>query len=442
MLWIWMNACGFGTKISEDSGTVSNQHPINNVPISGCGLEEYSFLPVDTMGEILAIDYRPELSMSAEAIHVLSASFSLPLPPPQYAVETYFVQYRSQDKGKEAHATAIIALPVRSDPDVPILLWEHPTMGFADECAPSARGVIGAAYPILFASLGMAVAAPDYFGMSGWRGSSDTLHPYFVAEPTAIASLDAVRALRNTLEREEIELDVNTQKMVIWGASEGGYAALMSDRYAPYYAPEFTSVATVATIPGTDPLALAQHGVHVFGPTTAGILGAQVTHAQWYEADVALSDIMVPAFAMEVEAVLFAECSEFDMFDGLSSPSEIFTQNYIDGVLEGEFEPWTCFLTENSIVHTPVPFVRAAPTFIITAENDDLAIAEPVHADIQTLCTLGQEIEHLQCAGLGHVQGAVDTIGIQWHWIASRLDGEALSGACVVHEPVQCVSSE
>ena len=64
---------------------------------------------------------------------------------------------------------------------------------------------------------GMAVVAPDYLGMSGWTGSSDTLHSYFVAEPTAIASLDSLRALQNTLVREDIALDVNPDKVVVWG---------------------------------------------------------------------------------------------------------------------------------------------------------------------------------------------------------------------------------
>ena len=78
-----------------------------------------------------------------------------------------------------------------------------------------------------------------------------------------------------------------------------------------------------------------------------------------------------------------------------------------------------------------------APTFIVTAENDDLAIAEPVHQDIEALCALGYSIEHLQCAGLGHVDGALIP-WIQWSWIQGQLEGRALNNMCVVQEPIVC----
>ena len=274
--------------------------------------------------------------------------------------------------------------------------------------------------------------------MSGWTGSYPDLHPYIAGEPTAISSLDSIRALQNTLIREDIELDIDPQNVVIWGASEGGYASLMSDRYMPYYAPEFSSVATVAAIPVTDPMALGQHAVVVLGPTTAGIMGSQITHNQWYEADVDLSEIINPQFSSMIEEFLQEECEDFNIFEGVTSVEDVYTESYISGILSGEYEPWTCFLKENSILGTPVPYVRSAPTLIITAEQDDLAIAAPVHHDIDEMCNLGYEIEHLQCAGLGHVDGALDTLGIQWEWIQQRLQGEPLQNPCVVTNPVSC----
>jgi hypothetical protein len=429
--------CGCGEKKQD---TAATEEEVMILPTSTCGLDEYTFLSTDLMGTIVSIEERPELSLEVDAIESLVSNFDLPLPPPQYSVQTYYVQYRTQDKGVEVLATGMISLPEREGEDIPILLWEHPTMGFADECSPTAIGIVGAAYPILFASLGMAVVAPDFLGMSGWRGTSEELHPYFVAEPTAIASLDSLRALQNTLVREEIELDIDPQKLVIWGASEGGYAALMSDRYLPYYAPEFSSVATVAAIPATDPLALAQHGVQEFGPTTVGILGAQVTQNQWYKGDRDLEEVMYSELAVMIEDLMGTQCGDFDVFEEMSTPEDVFVSSYIEGILSGDLFPWTCYLQENSILGTPVSFVRAAPTLIVTAEEDDLAIAAPVHRDIEAMCLLGYEIEHLQCAGLGHVDGGLDTIGVQWDWIQRQLQGDVLANTCIVQEPVECVS--
>ena len=176
------------------------EEEVTVIPTSSCGLREYEFLPTESMGEIVSIQDREDLSLEVEALQALVSNFDLPLPSPQYSVQTFYIQYKTQDKGEEVLATGLVSVPIREGDDIPILLWEHPTMGFTDECAPTALGVIGAAYPVLFASLGMAVVAPDYLGMSGWTGSSDTLHPYIVAEPTAVASLDSLRALQNTLK--------------------------------------------------------------------------------------------------------------------------------------------------------------------------------------------------------------------------------------------------
>ena len=414
------------------------EEEVTVIPTSSCGLREYEFLPTESMGEIVSIQDREDLSLEVEALQALVSNFDLPLPSPQYSVQTFYIQYKTQDKGEEVLATGLVSVPIREGDDIPILLWEHPTMGFTDECAPTALGVIGAAYPVLFASLGMAVVAPDYLGMSGWTGSSDTLHPYIVAEPTAVASLDSLRALQNTLKREDIALDVNPDKVILWGASEGGFAALASDRYMPYYAPEFTSFATVAAIPATDPMALAQHGVQVYGPTSAGILGAQVTHNQWYEGERGLEEVMNSELAILVEEVMGEECSDFDIFTNYPDVESLFAQSYREGILANDLEPWTCYLQENSILGLPVDLERVAPTFIVTAENDDLAIAAPVHRDIEDLCALGYTIEHLQCAGLGHVDGALDTLGIQWSWIQGQLEGNTLNNTCVVQDPIVC----
>lgn len=432
IVWLAMG-CAEKESVSEEQDTV--------IPTSSCGLREYHMLPTDTMGEIVSIQEREELSLEVGAIQSLVSNFDLPLPSPQYAVDTYYIQYKTQDKGEEVLATGLVAVPQREDGNIPILLWEHPTMGFADECAPTALGVVGAAYPILFASLGFAVVAPDYLGMSGWRGDSEDLHPYFVAEPTAIASLDSLRALNNAINREGLTLELNPEKVVIWGASEGGYAALVSDRYMPYYAPEFSSVATVAAIPATDIMGLAEHAVQIYGPTSAGILGAQVTHNQWYEGARNLEEVMNPDLALLIEEVMGEECSDFDIFGDQEDVVSLFAQSYRDGILAQDLEPWTCYLKENSILGLPVDIDRVSPTFIVTAEDDDLAIATPVHRDIEKMCSLGYRIEHLQCAGLGHVDGALDTLGIQWDWIQEQLNGAALNNPCIVQEPTLCLDA-
>ena len=112
------------------------------LPTSGCGLPAYDFLPTTGMGEIVSIDHRPELSMSKEAISSLVDNFSFPLPPPQYDVETYYIQYRTQDKGEEVLATGIISISNRTADNIPITTSRGlGGSGFArDSCEFCTRG--------------------------------------------------------------------------------------------------------------------------------------------------------------------------------------------------------------------------------------------------------------------------------------------------------------
>jgi hypothetical protein len=409
------------------------------MPKSECGLPNYNWLTTGSMGELTASTLKPDLSLGVDTIKVLLENYSLPLPTPTNSVDTYYVQYRSQDRGMEALGTAIISLPRELD-NAPVLLWLHPSMGFADECAPSAIGILGAAYPMLFASMGFIVVAPDYLGMSGWIGNSDELHPYIIGEPAAVFSIDALRSLPNLIVEHNIDIDFDPEKISIWGVSEGGYAALFTDRYLPHYAPEFSSVATVATVPGTDPFALAQHGLTEFGPTTMATIAVQTTAQQWYQSTYGVEDYLQPEIADAIFDELYNSCSDFSILDGIEEVEEIFTMEYIDGVLsdDGTAEHWACMLKENSLTTSPVLPVDVAPTLIVTSELDDLAIPTIVHEDIPKLCEQGYNIQHLQCADASHVSGAVDSIGTQWSWILARLDGVEISDECVVQEPTLC----
>ena len=413
------------------------------MPTSECGLPDYNWLTTDAMGELTASTLKPDLSLDVDTIKVLLGNYSLPLPTPTNSVDTYYVQYRSQDRGNEVLGTAIVSLPRELD-NAPVLLWLHPSMGFADECAPSAIGLVGAAYPVLFASMGFIVVAPDYMGMSGWVGNSDELHPYIIAEPTAVLSIDALRSLPNLIAEHDIEIEFDPGNISIWGVSEGGYAALFTDRYLPHYAPEFGSVATVAAVPATDPFALAQLGLQELGPTTMGVLAVQTTAQQWYQSTHEIEEYLQPEIAERIFQELSASCSDFPLLDDIDEIDDIFTPEYIDGVLsdDGTADHWACMLKENALTTSVISPLAVAPTFIVTAELDDLAISAPVHADIVQLCDQGYNIQHLQCADTGHVSGAVDSIGTQWNWIQERLNGAPVSDACVIQEPSLCEADQ
>ena len=407
------------------------------MPISECGLPEYEFLPTETMGTILSSSKQDDLSLSKEALTALLTNFDLPLPLPENGIETYYIEYQTQDKGKPTNGTGMILLP-EGKTEAPVLMWLHPTMGFNDDCAPTATGVIGAAYPAVFASLGFIVVAPDYIGMRGWTGESEDLHAYIAQEATAIFSIDSLRALPNLLANYNKDIAWNDQEIILWGASEGGFAALATDRYFPHYAPEYTTLATVATTPVTDVFGLANRGLSEFSPTSLGIIGVELTLNQWYESNTPVDTMLLPEFA-DVESALRNSCDDFGSLENVETIEDIFQPSFVTGMLsdDGSSAPWDCFAKDNGIA-TKVPHIRTAPTFVVTAELDDLAWPVPVHNDISVLCEQGYTIQHRQCEGAKHVDGTLDSLGEQWNWVLDRLNGNALGETCTVAEPVPC----
>ena len=433
ILFTFLFACTSEKPI--DSASVEPFTP--NMPISECGLPEYEFLPTEDMGTLLSSDKKEDLSLTKEALTVLLENFDLPLPPPENGIETYYIEYQSQDKGQPSNGTGMIILP-ENIAEAPVLIWLHPTMGFNDDCSPTAIGVIGAAYPSIFASLGFIVVAPDYIGMRGWTGESEDLHAYASAEATAIFSIDSLLALPNLLKAYNKDMLWNDQEIILWGVSEGGFAALATDRYFPHYGPEFTTLTTVASTPVTDVFALVQHGMSEFSDTSAGVLGVALTLNQWYEANLDLESILQPEFT-SIEQSMQESCGDFDDLDGVTEINQVFQQSFVDGILadDDSMAPWDCIFKDNNLT-TKIQHLQTAPTLIVTAELDDLAWAPPVHADIPSLCADGYEIVHRQCAQAGHVDGSLDSLREQWTWIQSRLNKEPLENTCIVAEPLPC----
>ena len=120
--------------------------------------------------------------------------------PVNYDVHTATIRYQTQDRGKLVDATAMVAWPKQSGKTFPTLLFLHPTLGYTDECSPSAsRSDLTApmtVFSLLAASAGYVAVFPDYLNMRSLGKPSTAVTPYLLMEPTAVASLDAARAAK------------------------------------------------------------------------------------------------------------------------------------------------------------------------------------------------------------------------------------------------------
>lgn len=449
LLLVSLFACT-SSDSSTDSG--AEEGPFTStLPVSTCGLEPYTWLDDSRLGEIVEVEKLDEASMSAELIDgLLALSGVTALSPVPYGIETWRFRYITQDKGQLVEATGVINLPATDEEQTfDVVAWLHPTMGFNDTCAPSAGPLENWLASGLLATQGYAVVAPDYLGMAGWGEPSGMLHPYVVPEPTAVASLDAIRALKRFQDDGHV-VDTDAvigDRIALWGASEGGFAALWTDRYAAGYAPELEITSVVAAVPPTDLTGIAVDAVSAEIDATGGLVGVLTGSWSWHDKPVPLDTFLTdsdPSFiASRIEETLLTECSPGGLFDEVDGIEGLFQSDFVASV---KAEDWNalgaygCMLQEGNLRSTPIPRGSDAPVFIVAGERDELVVGARVRDDIPRLCEQGYVIDYVECDEAGHVDAAANTLLRQMDWVKARFDGEPLGATCVVGAPEVCES--
>lgn len=415
------------------------------VPTGGCGAPEYAWLPAEGMGEIL--DQALVIEFDAETINGLLADNGFAsLGPVEYGARVYKIRYRTQDRGAAVEATGFVAFPVMDAPaERPVVLWAHGTTGFSDMCSPTSDPT-GYQIPLILAAKGYVSVAPDYLGMNGWGAPSGMLHPYVVPEPTAIATLDSARALYSFAGKIADLPSTPGPEIVLFGASEGGFATLWADRYAPHYAPELTIVANVAAVPPTDAFGLTKHGMTVFGPTTGALAAAIVGGWEWTGKQAALGEVFSAGPPVDVVTELpkqMRETCSFDLPDGIMTTDQVYAQSFIDAVVAEDWAAmgaWGCFLKQASLGTSEIPLASKTPTLVTQGEIDDLVFTPVVREDLPRLCDQGYEIEHVECAGAGHVDAVLQSVPFIIRWVDERLAGKPIADPCAIHKPVDCTA--
>jgi len=146
----------------------------------------------------------------------------------QYDVTFYKIIYKTIDSdGNFVNASGLVSYPdkVGGDPPSPLLSFHHGTIG-SDADAPSniaAKPEVGA-FGALFSSQGYVLVMPDYLG---YGESTQLMHPYIIAEGSAAAVIDMLRAVRTHAAQLSHTLDT---KLFITGYSEGGYVTLAAQK--------------------------------------------------------------------------------------------------------------------------------------------------------------------------------------------------------------------
>lgn len=175
-------------------------------------------------GRLVAVHTRPLVRAAEAAAAVAAAGSTLPAVVPRYDVANYRIDYRTLDAdGNEVTASGLVAVPIKgAHARSPLLSYQHGTI-FEDAEAPS-NAITADAPPVVMASLGYLVLAPDYVGYGASKGAG---HPYLLSGPSASAVIDLLTAARTWRLRNGV---AGNGQLFLVGYSEGGYVTLAAQR--------------------------------------------------------------------------------------------------------------------------------------------------------------------------------------------------------------------
>lgn len=328
------------------------------------------------------------------------------------------VIYHSTDMaGNDIPVSGLVIVPdLPLGGDRPIVSWAHPTTGSAPACGPSLDEnpfqLVEGIYDLLAA--GYAVAATDYQGMSIDGPSS-----YLLGVTEGNNVIDAIRAAKLIPDT-----DIG-DRVLLWGHSQGGQAALFAAQQMPDYAPELTLEGVAVAAPAADLNALMSDDIGgISGVTIASLAipAMKVAYADRYSQD-ELDAILTPDGLAAIPTV--------EKMCLLTQQKEI---HDITGPLIGNFvtsdpattEPWATILAENSAGASPI----GVPIFLAQGLADELVIPAANEAYVHRLCAAGEHVQFEKYEGVTHALIAYASVPKVVLWFEKVLAGDPITSTC------------
>ena len=296
-----------------------------------------------------------------------------------------------------------------------VVAFTHGTTGVDSSCAPSN---IGPSYwPAIdgltrFLKAGDVVVAPDYQGL-GTPGP----HPYLVGDAEATATLDEVRAARLFAPAHA------SRRFVVWGASQGGQAALFTGQQAGSYAPELKLLGVAAAAPATDLQELFEANRNApFGR----ILSAYTidTWSQVYP-QLRLDQVVTRAAQPIVKRLARICITEKQGLLAVGALQLALKLSYLKQ-LPWETEPWKGLIAENTPGRTRI----SAPIIITQGDADPLVRPTITTAFAKRLCSDGARVDYRTYPGVMHIDAGPMTAPDVAAWIAQRFAGVTAPTTC------------
>lgn len=210
--------------------------------------------------------------------------------PPDGSKAVRVIYHSTDASGADILVSGLIVAPIEPAKagTRSVVSWAHPTTGTAPRCAPSS----GIAPFALIEGLtdlladGNIVVATDYAGM-GIAGPAS----FLIGATEAANVLDIARAAQH------VDGIGASNRVVLWGHSQGGHAALFAAQRASTYAPDLDLRGVAVAAPASDLAALLDDDIGDISGVTIGAYAFDAyaeTYANRLPAD-PLSSILSPA---------------------------------------------------------------------------------------------------------------------------------------------------
>ena len=323
----------------------------------------------------------------------------------QAGTRTVRVMYHSRDsEGRDRAVSGLVSHPTAPAPEGgwPIVATAPGTVGLASTCSVSRQG-----NPVgTFGVDGVGVFT-DYIGM----GPGET-QAYLSRKSEGHSVLDAARAARQLLGGEVSE------RLLVFGHSQGGHGAQSAHELAADYAPELELLGTVSGAPAAmfDRTYGGIDDIVSSIVMTMGLYGVATDHPEIDPADYLGEE------ALALEPVLDRACLD-----------EVI-QTFVPAALSDGYwakdptttEPARSVLLANDVGNEQVD----APLLLISGTADERVVHARVMDLFERLCGVGQVTELIVLEGANHgneIPLAQERIE---DWFAARLAAEPASNSC------------
>jgi len=344
---------------------------------------------------------------------------SKPIDSAPAGTRAWRVIYHSRDRaGTDIPVSATVIVPDLPAPEGGriVVAWAHPTTGAAQQCAPSL-----ASNPFLYVegmdallADGYAVVSTDYPGM-GVAGESS----YLLGVTESNSVLDSVRAARNLTE---ISL---SDRVLLWGHSQGGQAALFAAQRAGDYAPELTIEAVAVAAPAADLTELLSDDITDLAGVTItsyAVVAYEAAYAERYP-EGTLQAILTPEGTVGTPKM--AALCLLTQNKEIHAIADPLVGNYVTSD-PATTEPWRSLLTENSAGGAPI----SVPIFVGQGLADTLVIPAATEGYVGRLCAAGEHVRFEKYPGVTHALAAFASLPELVPWFAEVVAGNPGRSDC------------